>query len=38
MEIMTIGDVLDYIDEYAKEMNPKKNKKVKASQKDFDNF
>jgi hypothetical protein len=36
---MTIGMVLDYIDEYFEMKNPKKkNKARKASQADFDSF
>jgi len=39
LETMTIGMVLDYIDEYFEMKNPNKKPKArKASQSDFDSF
>jgi hypothetical protein len=39
LQIMTVGMVLDYIQEYVDHHNPKKNKKPrKATQQDFDAF
>lgn len=38
LEYMTVGNCLDYIDEYIKQINPDKNKVRKATQDDFDNF
>lgn len=35
---MTVGMVLDYIQEFIEQNNPKKVRKRKASQKDFDSF
>lgn len=40
---MDIGQILDYVDEYVKNMDPKKRKKGsgtvrQAGQQDFDNF
>lgn len=38
MEIMTVGMCLDYIEEYVDMNNPKKVRKRKANQSDFDRF
>lgn len=38
LHLMTVGMVLDYIEEYIAHMNPKKAKNRKATQKDFDAF
>jgi hypothetical protein len=38
LEIMTIGNCLDYVQEYLDAQNPKKVRTRKASQKDFDSF
>jgi hypothetical protein len=38
LNVMTVGMVLDYIEEYIDHNNPKKTKKRKANQKDFDSF
>lgn len=38
LESMTIGNCLDYIDEYIEQKNPKKSKVRQAQQSDFDNF
>jgi hypothetical protein len=38
LEIMTIGNCLDYLQEYLDLKNPKRVVKRKASQKDFDAF
>lgn len=38
MELMTIGMILDYIEEYIDQKNPKKKRTRKANQKDFDKF
>lgn len=38
LEEMTIGMCLDYIDEYVEMNTPSKDKKRRASQKDFDSF
>ena len=38
LESMTVGMVLDYIDEYMEMKNPNKKKVRKASQEDFDKF
>lgn len=35
---MTIGMCLDYIQEYTDILNPKKSKKRRANQNDFDSF
>ena len=38
MQIMDIGDCLDYIQEWIDHNNPEKEKKRKATQSDFDSF
>ena len=38
LELMTIGNCLDYLQEYIESQNPKKVKTRKASQSDFDSF
>jgi hypothetical protein len=38
LQIMTVGMVLDYIEEFIDHNNPKKKKSRKATQKDFDAF
>ncbi|MQW22942.1 hypothetical protein FVP43_04435 [Lactococcus sp. dk322] len=38
MQLMDIGDCLDFIQEWIDYNNPEKEKKRKASQKDFDLF
>jgi hypothetical protein len=38
LEIMTIGNVLDYIEEYLDQSKPANERKRKATQADFDSF
>jgi hypothetical protein len=38
LELMTIGNCLDYLQEYVDSQQPKKARKRRASQKDFDSF
>ena len=38
LQIMTVGMVLDYLEEYIEHNKPKKKRKRKASQSDFDAF
>ncbi|EAA0411960.1 hypothetical protein B4X80_15815 [Listeria monocytogenes] len=38
MQVMDIGDCLDYIQEWIDHNDPKKEKKRKATQADFDSF
>jgi hypothetical protein len=38
LEIMTIGNALDYITEYLDQMKPPKERKRKATQNDFNSF
>lgn len=38
LQIMTVGNCLDYIQEWIEQHNPKKKKVRKATQADFDNF
>jgi hypothetical protein len=38
MQIMTVGMILDYIEEYIDHNNPKKKRSRKATQQDFDAF
>jgi hypothetical protein len=38
LEIMTIGNCLDYIEEFLEQQKPIKERSRKATQTDFDNF
>lgn len=38
LKLLTVGMVLDYIEEYIEQSKPNKEKKRKASQADFDAF
>jgi hypothetical protein len=38
LELMTIGNCLDYLQEYIDSQKPQKARKRKALQKDFDSF
>lgn len=38
LEIMSVGNCLDYVQEWIDVHNPKKERKRKATQADFDNF
>lgn len=38
LEIMEIGMALDYVDEWIEQSKPAKQRKRKATQKDFDSF
>ena len=38
LEIMSIGNCLDYVDEWIEAHNPKRKRVRKAKQADFDNF
>jgi hypothetical protein len=38
LEIMSIGNCLDYVQEWVEAHNPKKKKVRRAKQADFDNF
>ena len=38
LQLMTVGMVLDYIQEYIDQSNPKKKRQRKATQNDFDAF
>jgi hypothetical protein len=38
LEMMDIGMILDYVDEYLEQSDPKKANRRKASQADFDSF
>lgn len=38
LELMNVGDCLDYIQEYIDQQKPAKERKRKATQNDFDSF